>query len=217
MSNGKDDNEPKRPKLTVVSSDPPKEEPKVKKSGRGKSKEVDPPPTTTITVPESPNAISDEEMNELIGIMDPKAIETLDVAALREKMLKSIFVLQAGLWGQAGFESNRLANNRKLTATLEKELFSPEKVAAMNPEQKIRLYQIIQNNMNNSLNFFQNLHASVNTGIDTLSKLDKMKSERPRVTDEKTDNQKASLQDIRAGILDRIKGKSETTTKGKKK
>jgi hypothetical protein len=84
MSNGKDDNEPKRPKLTVVSSDPPKEEPKVKKSGRGKSKEVDPPPTTTITVPESPNAISDEEMNELIGIMDPKAIETLDVAALRE-------------------------------------------------------------------------------------------------------------------------------------
>lgn len=175
-------------------------------------KDSDKPKLTVIhsdrsSITQETAALAHMDDHSYMSPIDPKDITSLNIEALREAMLRGVYVLESSLFTQSSFEYQRLMNNRKILSKLEGDIFSEEQMQNLNPEQKIRLYSIVQNNMNSSLNFFQNLHNNVNSGIEALSKIDKLKSERPKASEDNP-KEKESLNDIRNKILARIKEKT---------
>jgi len=117
-----------------------------------------------------------------IPALDPKNIENLDPEALKETMLKGIYVLEAVLFSQASFECNRIGEVRELIKTLEAELLDKEKLKDLDPFLKIRLYRTLQDNMNTSLGFLQNLHQNIASGISALNHMEKAKIDKETET-----------------------------------
>lgn len=149
----------------------------------------------------------EEEKKSLPDIIEDIDITNLDVDKLREVMLKNVYVVEAALFQQAGYEYKRVNNIRGLVSDLERELFDPAVLAAMSPDQKIKLYNNLTSNMGKSLEFLSHLHANVTSGIDTLNKIEKLKTETNVKKTVELPGGGAALEEIKKLILDKIKEK----------
>lgn len=128
---------------------------------------------------------SKETKNSLSELLDPKAIENLDLDELRDTMVKGIFTLEAALFSQAQFEYDRVGKLRDLIQQTEKELFSDDALKKLTPKEKIALYSTVLSNMKFSMDFLQNLHKNVAGGIDAVNQIEKLK--KPKELDKPTD------------------------------
>lgn len=163
------------------------------------------PPNTPIlsVVPTTPTVVEEAKI-------ETKDIQSLDIDKLRETMLKNIYVVEAALFEQAGFEYKRVNSIRALVSSLEKELFSDNALSMMTPDQKIKLYNNLTQNMGRSLDFLSMLHDNVTSGIDTLNKIEKLKTETDVVKRvEENAGATTAVEDIKRMILSQIKERSK--------
>jgi len=167
-------------------------------------KDKNKPKLSLVTAEEAKKIKEDEE---LIDISNTD-IQSLNIDKLRETMVKNIYVVEAALFQQAGYEYKRLNKTRTLVSDLEKELFNEEALAQLTPDQKIKLYNNLTANMRGSLEFLSHLHDNVTSGIDTLNKIEKLKSETDTVKKaEETGVGTAALEDIKRMVMAKIKEK----------
>lgn len=137
-------------------------------------------------------------------------IQDLNVDKLRETMVKNIYVVEAALFQQAGYEYKRINNIRSLVSTLEADLFDPVKLALLSPDQKIKLYNNLTQNMRGSLDFLSHLHDNVTSGIDTLNKIEKLKTDTSTAIKktEEIPGGTSALEDVKKMVLEKIKERS---------
>lgn len=139
-------------------------------------------------------------------------IDDLDTDALRDNMVKGIYMLESALFNQAGYECNRVNKTRCYIEKLETDLFSDDTLARMEPEDKIALYRQANGNMNSSMKFLQDLHGNIATGIEAMNSIENLKS-RAKVKkiadrmDEKTD---AGVLEVKQLIMDEIRARVES-------
>lgn len=100
----------------------------------------------------------------------------LDIAQLRDTMIKGMYTLESALFGQATYEFTRNNKIKQLLTQIEDELFTKENLDQLDPVQKMKLYEVLNRNMNTSLMFLQNLHINLTTGIEAVKHLEKEKS-----------------------------------------
>ena len=136
-------------------------------------------------------------------------IKNLDIDRLKGEMVKGIYTLEAALFSQAGFEFERISRSRKLIKDIEDKLFTPEILDALTPQDKIKLLDLVNNNMDKSLQFLNRLHNNISTGLDSVKALEKEKMSRVKKTNVEASSQ---LDKVKEMILTAINSK---TTKGK--
>ena len=136
-------------------------------------------------------------------------IQTLDLDKLRESMVRGIYTLEAALFTQSGFEYQRIEKLRSVIGEFEKTLLDPAYIKGLTDKNKIKLYGLMLHNMNTSLNFLQGLHGSITSGVDALTQIEKLKSQRGvSSTDPNLNTDK--LDQVKKIILEKIKEKSTT-------
>jgi hypothetical protein len=157
--------------------------------------------------------MQDNKTKTLVPIESPEFdfdnLDSLDINKLKDDMLKGIYVLESTLFSQAGFEFERIKNMRFLIDSIEKEVFTEQTISQLAPMEKIKLYQLIQGNMNMSLNFLQNLHKNVESGLSTITQMEKISSERVKARGEDQVTANPDLDKIKQLIQDKIKEKIE--------
>jgi hypothetical protein len=167
-----------------------------------------PPPRPTPTEEEEDLALlADEEFLKL----DPESVKNLDVRVLRDMMLKGVYVTEAVLFSQANFEVKRIMKGRRLLNKLEAQIFSEEEMKKLNPEQKLRLYYSQLQNMQGSLGFLSNLHANINSGLESVAKIEKLKEDNKTFTPEQESS--ANVDVVRKKIMAQISKKSKAKAK----
>lgn len=112
-----------------------------------------------------------------LSVIQDKDIKSVDTGKLRDHMVHSLYALQTALMSQASFEHKRLGELREVTSELEKDLFSQESLNNMKPHAKMQAYQILTTNMQNTMKFMQSLHQNVESGVEVINQIEKMKTE----------------------------------------
>lgn len=137
-----------------------------------------------------------------------KAVEDLDLEMLRDSMVKGIYQLEAALFTQSGFEYKRIEQLRNTISDFEKTLHDPNYVKNLSAKDKIRLYGLMLQNMNQSLGFLQTLHGNITSGVEALTHIEKLKGQRGQVqAPGELNDQK--LAQVKALIMEKIKEKSQ--------
>jgi hypothetical protein len=131
-----------------------------------------------------PLTLVSEDRKEVINEND---ISNLNIDKLKDNIIKGIYVLESALFSQAQYEFNRVAKNRDLLKEIETQLFTKEILDQLPPDQKMRLYDIINKNMNTSLSFLQNLHSNVTSALEAVKSVEKEKYNTNKEDDIKTD------------------------------
>jgi hypothetical protein len=106
-------------------------------------------------------------------------IQNLNVDKLKAGMLKNIYTLQFALFSQAGMEYNRISKFREALDKLEPMILNEEEFNKLDYFTKVKMYQMVSQNLNTSLQFLQGLHDNVATGLGTLNEIQKHKDEKP--------------------------------------
>jgi hypothetical protein len=146
------------------------------------------------------NTKQPEELD--ISLVD---IKNLDIDRLRGEMVKGIYTLEAALFSQAGFEFNRIAKSRNLLKSIEDKLFTPKIMDDLPPDQLMKLYDLVNENMDKSLQFLNRLHNNITTGLDTVKALEKEKMSRIKKTDQKSS---VELDKVKQMIMAKINEKT---------
>lgn len=135
-------------------------------------------------------------------------IENLNIDKLRSSINKGIYALEHALFTQTRFELNRLGMTREILTMIQDQLFTPEVIELLDPVSKMKLYNMLNQNMNSSLQFLQNLHNNLTDTIESTKRLEKEKSVQIPKDEFSQGNDK--LDKIKEMILNKIK---EKTTK----
>lgn len=151
-----------------------------------------------------PSEKEKEEKNKpsLDWDLDPEAIENLDVNKLKKSMLKGIYTLEFALFSQAGFEYERITKMREYLHTIEESLFNKEALSKLDSKTKAVVYSTFSKNMGCSLNFLQDLHKNVASGLDAVSHIEKEKASQGSTEIKSKDT---TVSDAKKMILELIK------------
>lgn len=194
-------------------------------SDEQKPPEVGPPKLHIVDLPELPSVPGEKPLAEVVPItlktppptpkdenpfsmiVSQQQVESLDLNALRDKMVKGIYTIEAALFSQAGLEYNRAQKDRDLMVEVEKLLFTTTELAKLTPSEKIMLYRTVQQSKQSSLGFLQALHGNITTGIDAISHIEKLKNQATAQAagGEVKDGEKVTQ--VKALILEKLKGK----------
>ena len=150
---------------------------------------------------------NDKNLPTLSGDISPDDVDKLDIDKLKSDMLKGIYTLESALFSQASFEFGRIGVMRELISDLEKELFDPVTMKAMTPDMKIKLYQVIMKNMGDSMKFMQDLHRNVESGLSTVSSIERLKDDNAKSKKPVVDVTSPELDKIKSSIQEIIKSK----------
>lgn len=145
-----------------------------------------------------------EDISFVVNRINKNDIENLDVTKLREAMLKSMYVLEHSLFGQAAKEHSRIVQMRDLMTMLEKEIFDKNTISKMEPVQKLQMYKLISYNMQTSLTFLKDLHSESSSALETLNNIEKTKANRP-VEKLDTTVDRAKMESVKKMIENEIK------------
>lgn len=144
-------------------------------------------------------------MNDLMKIDGKtlKELEEMDSKTLRDKMAKSLAVLNFGLSDQAQFEFQRLNKIRRVISQVEDEILDPEFLKKLDPSARVGIYRLASGNMQSIMNFMLNLNSSVSKSMESLAAVDKLNSSKgPATIAEGSDSE--DLAKIKKFILDKI-------------
>lgn len=155
---------------------------KAKPTKKGKKRRKEPsapagPPQ--VLPPDAKPSILDQIGSKTLS---SDAIKNLDTGALRENMLRGIYMLESLLFSQAGFEFDRVLQQRKLLAEIEKEILSDKGLAKLSQSQKVGLYHTVSSSMGSSMSFLRDLHGSVTSGLAAIDQIDRIKHKPKNVT-----------------------------------
>jgi hypothetical protein len=158
-----------------------------------------------------------KKTTQLALVKDPppstqQAVQSLDIDALRDNMVKGIYTLEAALFTQSGFEYERIEKLRTVISETEKTLLDPAYIASLSAKDRIRLYGLMLNNMNTSLLFLQGLHGSITSGIEAISHIEKLKSQKGASSKDPNVNPQ-KLDQIKQLLISKIKDKTEQNSK----
>lgn len=149
-------------------------------------------------------------MNDLSNEKDVD-LNSLDIDKLKTKMLKGIYVLEAFLFDQAAFESKRIENTRGILSKLEENLFSEETLNKLDEKDRLRVYRLLSESLNNSVNYMQNLHENVATSLKALNDIKDLKEDAQKILTKKQEVpiNTEKLEKIKLMILEKIKEKAD--------
>lgn len=134
-------------------------------------------------------------------------LETLDTTKLKDGMFKGIYALEATLFGQAGFEFNRMQKLQKTLTVLETDILSPEALAKLNKQERLQFYEMVNRNIRHSRNFLGKLHDSVASGLEAVSTVEKHKEASEKVIVAVSESESNNLAEIKSLILEQIREK----------
>lgn len=135
-------------------------------------------------------------------------LRDVDIANLRQAMVKSMYVLVASLYGQGAQESKRITKLQRMIGQIEDDLMSDEKFANLEPSEKMRLLEVFASSLKHSETFMTKLHTTMSEGLEMVNSLG---SEIPKDDDEEgkpTSSQKELLNEIRNELVKRVKDKT---------
>lgn len=132
------------------------------------------------------------------------ALADLDPATLQNTMMKSIYLLEAGLFSQAIQESERIPKIRELISKIEVDLTQDDTFKFLSPNAKIKLLEALNDSLKNAEGFTLKLHSTVAESLEAVNNIgDKMPKKDK--TAALTDGQKDYLVSIRNEIARRVK------------
>lgn len=150
-------------------------------------------------------SITDENAEPFELDINIQDVENLDAEKLKQNMLRGIYLLEAVLFSQASHEFNRIAKLRKLIKNVEDDVLDEENFKDLKPHQKIRLYQALLGNQGTSLQFLQDLHQNIASGLDAVSQIEKNK---PAPEDTDSEFSDADVSEVKKLLQQHIKNKT---------
>lgn len=136
-------------------------------------------------------------------------IENLNTESLQKIFSQGLYVLQAALYAQSGYEFNRLSKLQTIVDRLETEIFDEDKLKDLTFEQQMLLYSTLTKNMEMSLKFLQVQHKNAIQSSEVMKKIEQMseksKNEKPsKVMDSDSADAKELKAILEAGMLRKI-------------
>ena len=121
-------------------------------------------------------ALNREDLQYYYGDITPDDIDSLDTEKLSEALLKSLYAVNSALFANANNEVNRLKRFKGALDHIENELTDPDYINSLEDSDRLKLYQIIQNNSTKSSDYLLKLSTSMAAGLDSISKIKAVKS-----------------------------------------
>lgn len=107
-----------------------------------------------------------------------KTLEDVEISIkdLKERMIKSIAVLNAGLSQQAVDDFSRIPKQKEILDKLESIIFSDEYIYNLDPQDQMELYKIAAKDRNDLRKFMLDLNKNASHSAEALSNIENIQS-----------------------------------------
>ena len=100
----------------------------------------------------------------------------LDTKTVKSEMLKGIVALEHGLYDQAKFEFERINKIRPMLTEMEDEIVNTD-LHLLTPEQKLKLYNMLNSNMGASLLYLLNVHKGTAASLEIMNNVEALRDQ----------------------------------------